>query len=144
MSTTPYRPSDSWWARRHSYVSATIVLAILSVVLWTSLSPGAPLSDEGKRLLARGALVVAALMVIAGARTLVGRNPKRQLGMFLGTIGGLASGVALASPLSAWIGTDVSTLSAIGAVLIGWVVAYQFVKHLPRNGSSRPTPWRTW
>jgi hypothetical protein len=144
MTTLPDPPSENWWWRRDHYVSAAIVGGLLVLILWTSVSPAAPLSDEGAGLLAKGALVTAFLLVAALTRTLVGRHPKRQFGMAMGSIGGLVTGVALAAPLSRWIGKDVSALSAIAAVLIGWVVAYQFVKHLPRNGPSRPTPWRTW
>src|SRR5918993_3469800 len=91
------------------------------------------LSDEGARFLTKAAIVVFALLVTAFFRTLIGRNPKRNVGMLLGTIGGMAAGIAASSPLSEWIGEDVSSLSAMAGVILGWCVAYQFVKHLPRD-----------
>jgi hypothetical protein len=123
--------SQRWWWQRHLGVNAGVSVALLAVMLWWSIVP--ELSDEGRRLLARGALLLVMLLVAALARTLVGRNPKRQLRMAVGTIGGMAAGVAASAPLSAAIGTDVSTLSAIAGVFVGWAVAYQFVKRIPRD-----------
>ena len=125
-------------------MSVAITIAVLTLILWTSISTTAPLSAEGVRLLSRGAIVFVALLATAFARTFVGRNRKRHFIMAMGTVGGLAIGIATASPLSMWIGTDVSSLSAMCGVFVGWVVAYQFVKHIPRNGPSQPTPWSTW
>ena len=144
MNPTRYRLSDSWWWRRQVYVSVAITAALLLLTLWSSLSPAAPLTDEGVRLLSKGAIVLVALVVAAFARTVVGRNPKRHIRMAMGTVGGVASGVAAAPTLSAWVGVDVSSLSALCGVFLGWAVAYQFVKHIPRNGPARPTPWHTW
>ena len=91
------------------------------------------LSDEGVRFLTKAAILVFALLIAAFFRTLIGRNPKRNARMLLGTIGGMAAGIAASSPLSELIGADVSSLSAMAGVLLGWCVAYQFVKHLPRD-----------
>jgi hypothetical protein len=93
------------------------------------------LSDEGVRLLSRAAIVVVVLLVAAFVRTLVGPNPKRQFRMAMGTIGGLIAGIAISAPASQAIGTDVSTLCSIAGIFLGWAVAYQFVKHLPRNAA---------
>ena len=131
------RAPDSWWWTRHGFVNAALVFVVLLVVLWTSVAP--ELSDEGVRLLSPGALVVVMVVVTAFARTLVGRNPKRHVRMFLGTIGGLAAGIWMGAPLSAWIGSDVSSLSAVGGVFVGWAVAYQFIKHIPRNAPTSQT-----
>ena len=130
-SPTTHRSTASWWSTRHGIVNAGLALTVLLVVLWTSVAP--ELSAEGERLLGRGAILVVALLVTAFARTLVGRNPKRHFRMALGTIGGLAAGIWASAPLSAWMGTDVSTLAAIGGVFLGWAVAYQFVKQIPRE-----------
>ena len=93
------------------------------------------LSDEGVRLLMRAALVAVVILVAAFFRTLVGTNPKRHGRLTLGTIGGMAAGIAVADPLSQWAGWDVSTLTAVAGIFAGWAVAYQFVRHLPRNAS---------
>ena len=92
-----------------------------------------PLSDEGVRLLTKGAILVVVILVTACVRTMVGPNPKRHRRMALGTVGGIAGGIAVASPLSTWFGTDVSALSALGGLLLGWTVAYQFMHHIPRE-----------
>ena len=139
---SPASASRSWG--RHVYVNVTITVVVLLLILWTSISPSELLSNEGVRLLSKGALLVVALLVAAFAKTVVGRNPKRQFRMALGTIGGLATGVAVAPPLSAWIGADVSSLSAMCGVFLGWAVAYQFVKQIPRGGPGQPAPWRAW
>lgn len=94
------------------------------------------LSDEGVRLLSKAAILLVAILVAAFFRTLIGRNPKRNGGMAIGTVGGMAVGIAVSRPLSDAIGIDVSSLSAIAGVFLGWAVAYQFVKHLPRNVSA--------
>jgi hypothetical protein len=94
------------------------------------------LSDEGVRLLSKAAILVVAILVAAFFRTLIGRNPKRNARMAMGTVGGMAAGIAVSSPLSKWFGIDVSSLSAMAGVVLGWVVAYQFIKHLPRNVSA--------
>ncbi len=144
MNHSRYRPLESWSWRRHFIVSVAITFAVLLLILVTTISPSAPLTDEGVRVLSKGAIVVVALLVAAFARTVVGRNPKRNFRMALGTIGGIAAGIAVSGPLSAWIGTDVSSLSALCGVFIGWAVAYQFVKSIPRNGPAQPTPWHKW
>ena len=144
MNPASDRHAEHWWGRRHFYVSAAVTTALLLLLLWTSISPTAPLTDEGVRLLSKGALLFVALLVAAFARTLIGRNPRRQFRMAMGTVGGIAAGIAVAPALSAWIGADVSSLSAMCGVFLGWAVAYQFVKQIPRNGPGQPTPWRTW
>ena len=91
------------------------------------------LSDEGVRLLARAAVLVVAILIAAFFHTLVGRNRKRHFRMAIGTVGGLTAGIAVSGPLSKMLGTDVSSLSAMAGVFIGWAVAYQFARHIPRN-----------
>jgi hypothetical protein len=129
---------------RHSVVNGTIVIVLLALALWTTISQAGALSSEGVRLLAKSAIFIVVLLVTAFARTVVGRNRRRQFGMFLGTIGGLAIGVAMASRLNEWSGMDVSPLAAIGGIFCGWLVAYSFVRHIPRGGPASPTPRHTW
>jgi ammonia channel protein AmtB len=119
--------------KRHTVINAFLVIALLALMMWWSFVPVSELSDEGARLLGRVALVSVILLLTAVARTIVGRHPSRQRRMLLGTLGGLTAGIAAATPLSQAFGTDVSTLSAIAGVFLGWTVAYVFVKRLPRN-----------
>jgi hypothetical protein len=93
------------------------------------------LSDEGVRLLSKGAILVVAILVAAFFRTLIGPNPKRHPRMAIGTIGGLAAGIAMSGPLSQLVDRDVSSLAALAGVFAGWAIAYQFVKHIPRYAS---------
>ena len=90
------------------------------------------LSDEGVRLLSRAAVLVVVILVAAFLRTLIGPNPKRHPRMAIGTLGGMAAGIAISGPLSQLLGRDVSSLAALAGVFAGWAVAYQFVKHIPR------------
>jgi hypothetical protein len=98
------------------------------------------LSDEGVRLLSRAAILVVVVLVTAFARTLVGRNPKRHFRMAIGTVGGMAAGIAVSGPLSGMLGFDVSSLSAMCGIFAGWAVAYQFVKHIPRDATQPTSP----
>lgn len=90
------------------------------------------LSPEGVRFISKAALFVVLLLAAAFARTVVGPNPKRHFRMLLGTLGGMALGVALSVPLSKLFDSDVSALSSVAGVLVGWAVAYQFAKQIPR------------
>jgi hypothetical protein len=93
------------------------------------------LSDEGVRLLSKGAILVVAILVAAFFRTLIGPKPKRHPRMAIGTIGGMAAGIAMSGPLSQLVDRDVSSLAALAGVFAGWAIAYQFVKHIPRYAS---------
>ena len=98
------------------------------------------LSDEGVKFLSKAAIFVVLLLVTAAIRTYVGPNPKRQFGMAIGTVGGIAIGIAMTSTLSAWAGRDVFNFAILAGVFAGWLLAYQFVKHIPRNAPSQRTP----
>ena len=91
------------------------------------------MSDEGVRLVSRVALVV--VLVLAGAlvRTAVGTNRKRNQIMAAGTVSGVAFGVLIAPPLSRWFGADVSSITTCIGIVLGWGVAWQFAKQLPRT-----------
>lgn len=144
MNATPDRSAEHSWARRHFLVSTGLATALLLLIVWTTFVPVAPFTDEGIRLLSRGAVVFVVVLATAFARTVAGGNRKRHFLMAMGTVGGLVAGVASGALLSARIGTDLSSVSAICGVLLGWMVAYRFGRHLPRNGPSKPTPWHTW
>jgi hypothetical protein len=53
--------------------------------------------------------------------------------MGLGTLGGMAAGVAAASPMSRLIGTDVSVIFACLGIVAGWSVAWIFARRIPRE-----------
>lgn len=91
------------------------------------------MSDEGVRLISRVALVVVLIFVGALVRTAVGTGRKRNRIMAAGTVGGVAFGVLIAMPLSGWFGADVSSITACIGIVLGWAVAWQFAKQLPRT-----------
>ena len=90
------------------------------------------MSEEGVRLLSRLALLVLLILVTAGMRTLVGPSKRRGRIMTFGTIGGLAFGIAISTPLSRWYGADVSAIVSCMAIILGWGVAWPFAKQIPR------------
>lgn len=131
MSVHVSRPSQSW--QRHANVIAGLAVALALFAAATAILPLAPFSDGGVRLVSKAALVVVALLVTAFARTLIGANPRRHFRMALGTLGGLALGIAISGPLTRMIGAEVSPIAAMCGVIVGWAVAYQFVKGIPRD-----------
>jgi hypothetical protein len=66
-------------------------------------------------------------------RTIVGPNKRRGRIMTVGTIGGLAFGIAISTPVSRWYGADVSAIVACIGIILGWAVAWQFAKQIPRE-----------
>jgi hypothetical protein len=91
------------------------------------------MSDEGVWLLSRLALLALLILVTAAMRTIVGRGKRRGRIMTAGTIGGLAFGIAIATPISRWFGADVSAIASCMGVIAGWGVAWQFAKQVPRE-----------
>ena len=91
------------------------------------------MSDEGVRLVSRVALVVVLILAGALVRTAVGSGKQRNRIMAIGTVGGVAFGVLIAMPLSGWFGADVSAITACIGIVLGWFVAWQFAKRLPRT-----------
>ena len=89
------------------------------------------MSAEGIRLVSRLALVVAIILVAAAVRTAVGPSRRRARVMAAGTVGGMALGVLASPALSTWIAADVSSLSALAGIVVGWAVAWMFARHLP-------------
>ena len=90
------------------------------------------MSDEGIRLVSRLALVLAIILVTAAVRTAVGPGRQRARVMAAGTVGGMALGLLASVTLSKWIAADVSSLSALGGVIVGWTIAWLFARRLPR------------
>ena len=91
------------------------------------------MSHEGVMLIARTALVTVLILVTAFARVLVGPSRRRGLYMQIGGLGGMATGVAVSSLLSRWVGTDVSVICACVGVVAGWGVAWLFARRIPRE-----------
>jgi hypothetical protein len=91
------------------------------------------LSHEGVMLLARGGLV--AVMILLGAifRTLYGPGWRRNRIALVGTVAGIGFGILIAAPLSAWLHTDVSAISASLGMFLGLAVGWRFARHIPRE-----------
>lgn len=93
------------------------------------------LSDQGVWTVSRIALVVVLILITAALRTLVGPSKQRGRVMLAGTLGGLTVGVLSAPSLSDAIGVDVSGIASVIGVVLGWAVAWQFARRLPRTAA---------
>ena len=93
------------------------------------------LTYEGFRLVSLTALLAVMILVGAAFRTLVGNGRRRQRVMVLGTLGGMAFGILIAPPLSSWFGAEVSAITALIGIVLGWAVAWQFIKRIPRTAN---------
>ena len=91
------------------------------------------MSHEGVTLISRVALVAVLIILTALVRVLVGPSRRRGLYMGMGTLGGMSTGVAVASLMSRWITTDVSAICAVLGILAGWGVAWFFARRIPRE-----------
>ena len=91
------------------------------------------MSSEGVRLMSRVAVVAVLIIVTAFVRAVVGPSRGRGLYMGLGTLGGMAAGVAVASLMSRWVTTDVSVICACLGIFAGWGVAWLFARQVPRE-----------
>ena len=91
------------------------------------------MSHEGLILIARAALV--AYLIACGAlfRALIGRGPKRDLLMLIGTVAGVALGIFLAYALSPLFGMDASAVFACLGMSLGWFLAWRIARRLPRG-----------
>ena len=93
------------------------------------------MSNEGVVLISRVAVVVGLLLVTAVVRTLVGPSKRRGRFVLIGTLGGMAAGIAAASLISRWVMTDLSAILACLGIFAGWGVAWPFVRRIPREAS---------
>lgn len=93
------------------------------------------MSSEGVALVSRVALVAVLIVVTAVMRTVVGPSKRRGFYMGLGTLGGIAAGLAAASLISRWTGTDVSVIFACLGIFTGWSVAWIFARRIPREAN---------
>lgn len=85
-------------------------------------------------LLVRIALVVAASIGVSMMRRRIGRDTKRKLVMFAGTIGGAVVGAFLATPLSHVYTNrtfDALDISLLTCILIGWAIAWPIAQSIP-------------
>ena len=64
------------------------------------------------------------ILVTAAFRTAVGSSQRRMSIATLGTIGGFALGVLVARPLSNWFGAEVSAITTLMGVIVGWAAAW--------------------
>ena len=94
------------------------------------------MSSAGVTLIGRVALVAVAIMANATLRALVGPSRRRSLYMGVGTVVGIAAGVATASLIYRWITIDVSpAIFAFVGMIAGWGVAWIFARQIPREAS---------
>jgi MFS family permease len=91
------------------------------------------MSAEGVTLLWKVALGAVLIVATACVRALVGPGKKRGFFMAIGTLGGMATGIAVASLLSSWIATDISVACACLGIIAGWGVAWRFARRIPRE-----------
>jgi hypothetical protein len=91
------------------------------------------LSDEGVWTLSRVALVVLLILLAAAVKTMVGPGKQRGRVMLAGTVGGMTLGVLSSQPLSHALGVEVSAITSIIGIVIGWAVAWQFARRIPRT-----------
>jgi len=94
------------------------------------------MSSAGVTLIGRVALVAVAIIAHGFLRALVGPSRKRGLYMGVGTVTGIAAGVAAASLIYSWITIDVSpAIFAFVGMIAGWGVAWLFARQVPREAS---------
>ena len=91
------------------------------------------MSTEGVTLLWKVALAVVLAVATAFVRAVIGPSQKRGFFMAIGTLCGMATGIAVASLLSSWIATDISVVCAILGIIAGWGVAWLFARRIPRE-----------
>jgi hypothetical protein len=94
------------------------------------------MSNEGIRLVARAALILYLIVVGTVFRALVGSSKRRGQIMLIGTLGGLAVGVLVASLLSRVVTRcDVLDICAPVGMTVGWAAAWLFARRIPREAS---------
>jgi len=90
------------------------------------------LSYEGVGTVSQVALVVVLILITAAIRTMVGPSKQRGRVMLAGTLGGLVIGVICAPALSNALGVEVSPITSIIGIMIGWAVAWLFARRIAR------------
>jgi hypothetical protein len=96
---------------------------------------GSVVSGEGVTLVMRAVAAACLIMVGAFAHALVKPGRTRGRTMLAGTVGGMASGVVLASPMSQWLSADTSVVCACVGMVIGGGVSWSFAKQVPREAN---------
>jgi hypothetical protein len=91
------------------------------------------MSTEGVTLLSKVALAAVLIVAAAWGRVLVGPGKRRGFLMAIGTLGGMATGIAVASLASQWIAADLSVICACLGIFTGWIVAWRFARRIPRE-----------
>jgi hypothetical protein len=90
--------------------------------------------NPNARIAAKHALRSLAFRLAAALKTMVG--PSKQRGVMLtGTVGGITLGVLSSPALSNALGIEVSAITSLIAIVIGWAVAWQFVWRIPRTAA---------
>ena len=76
-------------------------------------------------------LVVVVTVIVAGVfRHLMGQEKTQRRMMLAETLGGLSLGVLVAYPISNWLKTDVSVISACLGLQVGWTMSWLFARRV--------------
>ena len=86
------------------------------------------MNDNGIWLISRFALAIVLAVVGSLFRSLAMPGRHRDRLFRAGSVGGIAAGVSLASPISRWLETDVSAIGALVGMCLGWGVATLFAR----------------
>ena len=89
------------------------------------------MSHEGVALIARAALIVVMIAVASVCRVLAAPGRRGNAFLLAGTLGGIASGVAVAALISRVAGTDMSAFTACLGMMAGWCVAAVWSGRVP-------------
>src|SRR5262245_66551441 len=89
------------------------------------------MSDEGVMLIVRAALILVMIAVASICRVLAAPGRRGNAFLLAGTLGGITSGVAVASLASRLAGTDVSALTACLGMMAGWCAAAAWSRRAP-------------
>jgi hypothetical protein len=91
------------------------------------------MSTEGVALVARTGLVIAAIIMTAIVRVIVGPGRRRNRIMQAGTVGGISFGVLVAYVVSPLLKTDASAVCAFLGIALGWAVSWLFARRIARE-----------
>jgi hypothetical protein len=64
-------------------------------------------------------------------KTLIGPGRRRGQVMLVGTLAGVASGVLVAYPMTAWLNMDTSVICVCLGLTAGWAAAWHVARRVP-------------
>jgi hypothetical protein len=110
-------PKRTWWMKQHDTINLSILGVILVLIVWGSLSR--PMSTEGARIIAKGAVIIYLVTAAMIFQRLIGQGQRRRHVMLAGTLVGFALGVLAGYPLSDWLENDTSVISVCAGLTLG-------------------------